>query len=90
MGKKKTVGKVTLKDVNKLKAMIKKVKLLNFYNDKEITDSLNQLEDEIDKFKGDRDEDLIVDKLKKIVDMGDKEFRPSNFNPSISYLEIED
>ena len=69
--------------------MIKKVRLLNFYNDKEIDDTLNDLEVEIDKFKGDRDDDIVVSTLQKIVDLGEKEVAPEYFSPAIDYLEVE-
>jgi len=73
---------------DKIKKMINKVKLLNFHNDQEIKQSINDLETEIDKFKGERDKNIIVEKLQKIVDMGTKDFLPSDFNPSISTLEV--
>ena len=80
--------KVNTGHINKLKAMIKKVKLLNFYNDKEITDLLKDLEWELDKVQGDMNYDSIAGKLKNIVEETKKEFTPQDFNPSISILEL--
>jgi len=88
IGKKAKVDKITLRDINKLKKMIKKVGYLNFHDDTDIATLLNDLEIEIDKFKGERDDKIVVGKLKEIVDAGTKEFIPDNFNPAISYLEV--
>ena len=88
IGRRKSVDSVVMKDIKKLKKMIKKVHLLNFYGDKEITDQLSELEREIDKFKGERSDELIIDKLKELVKIGEKEFNPQSFNPAISYLEF--
>lgn len=81
-------GRVTSGQLNKLKAMIKKVKLLNFYDDDDISKLISDLDKEIDKFKGERNDVAVVDKLKEIVDVSKKEFMPKNFNPAISVLEV--
>jgi hypothetical protein len=83
-------GKITEQSVNRIKSLIKKVKLLNFYNDKEITNILKDLENEANKFKGEYNKDVIVEKLREIVEVGKKEFVPENFNPSISVLEVDE
>ena len=72
----------------KIKKMIRKVSVLNFHNDKQITDLLKELEMEIDKFKGDRDKNVVVNKLQEIVDFAKQEFIPTDFNPSIGSLEV--
>lgn len=87
IGKSSAVNSLTMDGVNKIKSMIKKVKVLNFYDDSEISDLFSQLENEMDKIKGEMDEDAIVTKLKEIVEISAKEFVPKNFNPSISVLE---
>lgn len=87
VGKSVAVNNVTVDSVNKIKAMIKKVKVLNFYDDSEIDGLLSQLENEMDKIKGEMNEEAIVSKLKEIVEVSNKEFAPKNFNPSISVLE---
>ena len=68
--------------------MIKKVRFINFQNDDEINVLLNDLESELDKFKGERSDHTIVDKLKEISVVGSNEFIPSDFNPSVSFLEV--
>jgi len=83
----------SLKDVTKsqrdrLKNIIKKVKLLNFHDDNEVNDMLKGLETEVDKFKGERNKDIIVEKLQKLSDLSKDEFLPTNFNPIISSLEV--
>lgn len=88
IGKKSQMNDVSLKYLKKLKKMMDKVRLLNFHNDKEISDLLNGLEKEIDKFKGERNKDAIVDKLAEIVDVATKEITPENFNDVIGYLEV--
>ena len=87
IGKTSAVNGLTIDGVNKIKAMIKKVKLLNFYDDSEVSGLLNQLEGEMEKIKGEMDENAIVSKLKEVVEISNKEFVPKNFNPSISVLE---
>jgi len=72
----------------KIKNIIKKVKLLNFHDDTVIDQTLKDLETEVDKFKGDRNKTIVVEKLQNIVDLSDQEFTPSNFNPIISNLEV--
>jgi len=79
------IGKTQL---NRIKDMISKVKLLNFYNDEEINKILSDLKEETDKFKGDRNKDVIVEKLQKIVEIGKKEFLPKDFNPTIGFIEV--
>jgi hypothetical protein len=81
-------NKVTTSQVNRLKEMIKKVRLLNFYDDKEVSALLKDLDAELDKVKGDMNQQTIAEKLKAIVDVGKKEYMPSNFNPLISILEV--
>lgn len=80
--------KITGSHINRLKDMIKKVKLLNFYNDKEISDLLRDLDNELDKIKGEINQGVVAEKLKEIVDLAKREYTPRNFNPSISVLEV--
>lgn len=80
--------KITNAHLNKLKDMVKKVKLLNFYNDKEVSDLTKDLGLELDKIKGEVNQVAIVDKLREIVDTVKKDYIPRNFNPSISVLEV--
>lgn len=87
IAKSSTVNNLTTDSVNKIHEMINKVKVLNFYNDSEVSGLLKQLENELDKIKGETNKDVIVSKLKEIVDISSKEFIPIDFNPSISVLE---
>lgn len=84
-GGKKEINKT---QINKIKKMISKVRTINFYDDKEIRIMLNELETEIDKFKGQRNADTIVQKLQDIVTVGQTEYVPIDFNPAIGSLEI--
>jgi len=79
---------ITRSQRDKLKKTIEKVRLLNFYDDKEMTALLTNLETEIDKFKGERDHNEIIVTLQKIVEIGTEEFIPTDFNPAISTLEV--
>lgn len=79
---------ITKTQKNRIKNMIGKVKMLNFHNDKEIACLLKDLDMEIDKFKGERDKNVVIRKLQEIVKVGAEEFLPSDFNPAISYLEV--
>ena len=81
-------NKIQLAQVKSIKKTIAKVSLLNFYDDKEIEQLLNQLSYEVDKFKGERNDDLIINKLQEIVDVSTKQFEPENFNPAIDYLAV--
>ena len=79
---------VTKRQRDRIRNIVKKVKLLNFHDDTEISQMLIDLEIEVDKFKGERDKGIIVDKLQKISDLSKEEFLPANFNPIISDLEV--
>jgi len=89
VGQQNTIGKLTNKYINKIKDMIQKIKLLNFHNDTEITDILKDLEMEVGKIKSETNKDIVVSKLKKLVEVSKQEFMPKKFNPSISVLEIK-
>lgn len=89
INKKASVDKVTINDVNKLKKMIKKIRYLNFYNDSEVNGLLKELEVEVDKNKGDRSDNAIMDKLKQITEIGSREFQPEkSFATAINYIEV--
>lgn len=79
---------MTIPQRNKIKRLIKKVEQLNFHGDKEIAELLKELDIEIDKFKGERDKNIIVVKLQKIIEMGEKEYLPKDFDDSIASLDI--
>jgi len=79
---------VTKRQRDKIKSIVKKVKLLNFHDDTEISSMLKDLETEVDKFKGERNKGIIVEKLQKISDLSKEEFLPTNFNPIISSLDV--
>ena len=81
-------NKITGSHINKLKSMIKKIKILNFYNDKEVSDLIKDLDGELDKIKGETNQGVVVEKLRDIVDASKKEYLPRHFNPSISILEV--
>jgi len=81
-------NKLNYLNIKKLKAMIKKVGFLNFYNDKETSDLIKDLGNELDKLHSEIDNGMIVDKLREIVDFSKKEYVPKNFNPLIGSLEI--
>lgn len=85
---KNNVKDLSLKQQEKIVAMIDKVKMLNFYNDSEIEKLLNELRFEAMKVKGERNKDTIIDKLQRIVSVASEEFTPPDFNPTIDYLEI--
>ena len=87
MGKLKIRKSLTGNHKKKIRKMIRKVRNLNFYDDKEIASLLNELETEVNKFKGEDDPEIIVRKLEEIVQIGIQEFVPSDFNPAIGYLE---
>jgi len=72
----------------KLKNMIKKVRYLNFHEDKEVSRLLNELESEMDKFEGERTTEAISDKLKEIVRVTSEDLAPEDFNTAIGYLEV--
>lgn len=89
IGRQKTKGSaINVRQTNKLKRMIKKVKYLNFHNDEEINNLLDELEFEIDKVRGEQDKTAIVDKLERIVKTGTEDFVPKDFSPAIGYLEV--
>ena len=88
INRKSRVEKVTVKEINKLRTMISDIGLLNFHNDAEVNKLLKELNEEVEKFKGERNDDIVVTKLQEIVDVSSREFVLDNFNPMIDYLEI--
>jgi hypothetical protein len=72
----------------KIQRTIDHVKILNFYDDEEILKHLNLLNNELDKFKGERDYDTINLNLKKIINLASQDIRP-NINPILSNLDID-
>ncbi len=80
-------GEITERHTKKLREMIKKVRLLNFYDDNEISKLLSSLEIAVCRDRGELDKNTIVNKLMEIVEIGEKEFIPSDFN-AISLLEL--
>lgn len=87
MGKLKIRKSLTGNHKKKIKKMILKVRNLNFYDDQEVSSLLNELETEVDKFKGEDDPETVIQKLEEIVKVGTEDFVPTNFNPAIGYLE---
>lgn len=69
--------------VNKIKKMIDQVKKMNFFDDKEMMNILKELENEVYKFKGERDMVTVISNLKKISDLADEQFRP-DFDPDLN------
>ncbi len=67
-------NKVSVAHIAKLKDMIRKIKLLNFYNDSDISKLMKDLDLELDKIKSEIDNNFIVDKLKEIIDASKKEY----------------
>ncbi len=65
-------NKITKSNSNKIKNLIKRVSLLNFYDEKEISLLLNIINEEIDKSSTYRDMDVIVSTMEKIVDTTSK------------------
>ena len=81
-------GSLTRLHIKRIHNLINSVNVLNFYDDEEIKSLMIDLRAEIDKFKGERNDDIVVSKLKKLVDVTTKELTPEDFNPSIQYLEV--
>jgi len=71
-----------------IRNMIRKVRLLNFMDDKEIEKILIDLETEISKIKGERNKESIENKLRELLNVSKKELVVKNFNPALGYLEI--
>jgi hypothetical protein len=79
---------VNMTHVKKIKKMISKVRHLNFHNDKEIETILNDLEEEVGKYKGERDKIIIQTKLRELVDLSKEEYMPEGFNPIVDIIDI--
>jgi len=79
---------VNMTHVKKINKMIEQVRNLNFHNDKEINDILNDLEAEVSKYKGERDKVTIQNKLRELVDLSKEEYLPEGFNPIIDMVDI--
>jgi len=79
---------ITMTHVKRIKRIIQKVKTLNFHNDSEITNILEDLDIEVSKFKGERDKKLISIKLRELVELSKKEVTPESYAPLIDYMDI--
>ena len=55
---------------------------------KKIDEMMNDLDVEVGKMKGEENNEIIEDRLKKIVDLAKKEIDFNDFNPTLEYLEI--
>jgi len=72
--------------LNKIAIMVQKVEQLNFYNDKDVTIAIQEVKLEIQKFKGERNDNAILETLKRIMDVCKSDYVP-DFNPSTAYIE---
>ena len=79
---------ITAHEAQKIKLMIKKVRTLNFHNDEEIETILNDLKNEVSRYKGERDKVVITTKLRELVDLAKEEYMPEGFNPIIDIIDI--
>jgi len=75
--------------VRKIKKMIKHINNLNFYNDEEIKKTLEELDNEVSKYKGERDKKVIKDSLRKLVALAEDEYMPEDYNPIVNFVDIE-
>jgi len=80
---------INMMHVKKIKNMISQVRNLNFHDDKEISTILNDLETEVDKYKGERDKLVVQNKLQELVDLAKEEYLPESFNPIVDFVEIK-
>jgi len=76
----KGIRKTHVRRINK---MIKDVNLLNFHNDEDISKILDELKREIIKFDGDRNDDYVMGRLTKLVEVAQEEFVPDEFSPFV-------
>ena len=67
------ISKVTS---DKIRKFIDYIRSINFQNDSEIENMLDELNRELEKFKGERSKDNIIKNLQDIVDLAKKEFTP--------------
>lgn len=79
--------KIKKTNSDKIRKIIENVRILNFQNDVEINEIIKSLEEELMKFKDERDNELILRQLQKVVDISKKEFIPKDINPIINYLD---
>lgn len=82
-------GNIRHNHVKRINKMIEQVSLLNFHNDKKIQNILNDLRREIFKYKGDRNDNFVVQKLTQLVEVASDELCPSNINPMTDFLDID-
>lgn len=79
--------KVSKASIDKIRKHIDNVRLLNFCNDHEITELLNNLENEVTKFKGERDNSVILRCMQTLADVAKKEFAPYDVNPILDCMD---
>jgi len=73
--------------IKRIRKMIDQFRNLNFYNDKDIDDLLTELDQEVCKFKGERDKAIITAKLQQLIDVATEEFDQEHFMPTISFID---
>lgn len=81
-------NKINLKHVDKIRNIVKKVRMLNFQDDREIVNHINSIERELLQYKGDINPNTIANKLNDIVIMGKKDLGVESFCEFAKYIEI--
>ena len=80
---------INMTHVKKINSMISKVRNLNFHDDSEMTKILDDLEEEVGRYKGQRDKLVIQNKLRELVDLAKEEYMPEGFNPIVDFVEVK-
>ena len=80
---------ITKAHTDKIKKFVDHIKLLNFQEDHEVEKLLSNLNEEVSKFKGEREKDVIVSYLQKLIDLSKKEFVP-DINPIVDCADNVD
>jgi len=73
--------------VKKIRSMISKVRNLNFYSDKEINDILKELEVEVEKYRGERDKEVLEKSLASLARLVEEEYVPDE-SQLINFVDI--
>lgn len=80
---------LTKRQRDRITKMIKKVSSLNFYKDDGIAELMSDVRKEMVKFKGERNDGIIIAKLNRIYELAEADLKVEEFHPVVDYLADE-
>jgi hypothetical protein len=81
--------KINKSHCRRIDNLINQVRLLNFYDDKEMEGVMNDLKRQVANFYRDKDDQIIVRSLRRLVDVVSDEYIPEDFVPAFDFLDLD-